>query len=133
MEKLQVLQSVSSISREKIHEVIIAFLKSLLQRLRCWRYHDVKTMAKWQSLTKVVVLPVIRSGFYEDRQKYTLCRSECPTQFSPILSKYFLLPSQACLECSQGQLFFANNLTSYHTVVLETGRGWPPFDQESRL
>ena len=53
-----------------------------------------------QSLTKVAILTVIRSGFYEDRQKLTLWRSECPTQFfSNILSKYFLLPSQACLEC----------------------------------
>ena len=37
--------------------------------------------SRLQSLTKVAVLPVIRSGFYEDRQKFTLCRSECPTQF----------------------------------------------------
>ena len=50
MEKLQVLQSVSPISRENFivsHDVIIAFLKSSRQRLRCWRYHDIKTMAKW--------------------------------------------------------------------------------------
>ena len=42
-------------------------------------YEDFLKMSS-QSLTKVAVLPVIRSGFYEDRQKFTLCRSECPTQ-----------------------------------------------------
>ena len=41
----------------------------------------VHEVAYTQSLTKVAVLPVIRSGFYEDRQKFTLCQSECPTQF----------------------------------------------------
>ena len=50
-----------------------------------------------QSLTKVAVLLVIRSGIYEDRQKFTLCWTECPTQFSPILSKYFLLPTSSML------------------------------------
>ena len=30
-------------------------------------------------LTKVAVLPVVRSGFYKDWQKFTLCQSECPT------------------------------------------------------
>ena len=29
------------------HDVTIAFLKSSRQRWRCWRYHDVKTMATW--------------------------------------------------------------------------------------
>ena len=43
-----------------------------------------------QSLTKVAVLPVIRSGFYEDRQKFTLCQSECPTQFFSNTKKIFL-------------------------------------------
>ena len=32
--------------RHVSHDVIIAFLKSLRQRWRSWRYHDVKTMAK---------------------------------------------------------------------------------------
>ena len=32
-------------------------------------------------LGQMAVLLVIRSGFYEDRQKFTLCRSLCPTQF----------------------------------------------------
>ena len=42
--------------------------------------NNYKKFAVEQSLTKVAVLPVIRSGFYEDRQIFTLCRSECPTQ-----------------------------------------------------
>ena len=44
-------------------------------------YIVLQIFAFYQSLTKVAVLPVIRSGFYEDQQKFTLCRSECPTQF----------------------------------------------------
>ena len=34
-----------------------------------------------KSLTIVAVLLVIRSGFYEDWQKFTFCQSKCLTQF----------------------------------------------------
>ena len=54
-----------------------------------------------QSLTKVAVLPVIRSGFYEDLSRNLhFAGPNVRHNFSPIISKYFLIPSQACLECS---------------------------------
>ena len=33
--------------RHVFHDVIIAFLESSRQRPGSWRYHDVKTIAKW--------------------------------------------------------------------------------------
>ena len=74
---------------------ISQYLNEILQYMAIWfslgiptptctinHFWGLKQYTLRQSLTKVAVLPVIRSGFYEDRQKFTLCQSECLTQFS---------------------------------------------------
>ena len=79
----------------------------------------------------MAVLPVIRSGFYEDRQKFTLCGPNVRHNFSP-----FLASKSSVFRMFVGVINYFMpmiRLVSYNMVVLETGRGWPPFDQERRL